>query len=705
MDFFQTFGQAISKVKEAVKNFTDVDAELKKELARCEIYAAEGYQIAYQKYLELQKNLSAESQRLADANVAQNQVGRIKNTALIREQTTELSELKKEVNAIGEGIVDLHESQRDFSIVVYGRTMAGKSTLMEILTRGNGKSIGKGDQRTTRDVRSYYWNGLKITDVPGICAFEGKEDERLAEEAAKSADLILFLITNDAPQADEAAALAKLKSFGKPILGLINVKSEFNLDSPDWDLNLEDFQEKLANTANIDDIIRQFKAFGKKHNQDWSDINFVATHLLSAYQAHPCRGHNKQVYEASQFAQVEKFILEKIISDGRFLRIKTFIDAVAVPMNKIILKVYEHSANALIESAIWQDKKNQLNEWRNGFKERSHKKFAALHDKLAERIKSEIESFADNNYENENAGQAWKNRFEFLRINQEYQKLLKELAKECERKLKDLSDELTHDIRFNFQSGVNVKVDDIESTTPVGEYVGGGLAAVGSIAGIAFPPLGIALGVIGLLTGIFSESRDEKIRKNKQKLRDAVTKPSFEILGKIHTQAIEIFNTEILSEGVKGFYNLLNKYQFMLANLGNSQRIVASKLAEEFISLNKKFLEEAVNYKGIKYIPNIAAIARVPGEMLMLTAIDSNFNKKSMSNLIGEKIVIKPPQLNFKDTLEIFLGCKYGMRNYPLFNASNSENDNVHAIIPDEKIPVLNFKLAQQIAFLPIITR
>lgn len=85
-----------------------------------------------------------------------------------------------------------------FSITLFGRTMAGKSTLMEILTEGNGETIGKGAQRTTRDVRKYTWNELEITDVPGIGAFEGEDDEQLAFEAAKTADLILFLITDDA---------------------------------------------------------------------------------------------------------------------------------------------------------------------------------------------------------------------------------------------------------------------------------------------------------------------------------------------------------------------------------------------------------------------------------------------------------------------------------------------------------------------------
>lgn len=35
--------------------------------------------------------------------------------------------------------------------------------------------------------------------MPGIGAFEGEDDERIAFEAAKTADLIIFLITDDAP--------------------------------------------------------------------------------------------------------------------------------------------------------------------------------------------------------------------------------------------------------------------------------------------------------------------------------------------------------------------------------------------------------------------------------------------------------------------------------------------------------------------------
>ena len=44
-----------------------------------------------------------------------------------------------------------------------------------------------------------------------MAAFGGSDDERVAYEAAQQADLILFLITDDAPQPAEAEHLAELR--------------------------------------------------------------------------------------------------------------------------------------------------------------------------------------------------------------------------------------------------------------------------------------------------------------------------------------------------------------------------------------------------------------------------------------------------------------------------------------------------------------
>ncbi len=140
----------------------------------------------------------------------------------------QLAEIQQSVNnlrlSFAEDLEILKNNLEKFSVTLFGRTMAGKSTLMEVLTEGDGSAIGMGAQRTTRDIRSYEWNGLSVTDVPGIGAFEGEEDTRLAFDAARTADLIIFLLTDDAPQAVEADCFRQVKDLGKPVIIIMNVK-------------------------------------------------------------------------------------------------------------------------------------------------------------------------------------------------------------------------------------------------------------------------------------------------------------------------------------------------------------------------------------------------------------------------------------------------------------------------------------------------
>ena len=119
-----------------------------------------------------------------------------------------------------------------FNITLFGKTLSGKSTLMEILTKGSGKSIGKGAQRTTRDVREYTWNGMRITDTPGVAAFGGETDEDAAYAAAMQSDLITFLIA-DEPQPTEVEHFARLRKTDKPMLGICNVKKICGKQGPD----------------------------------------------------------------------------------------------------------------------------------------------------------------------------------------------------------------------------------------------------------------------------------------------------------------------------------------------------------------------------------------------------------------------------------------------------------------------------------------
>ena len=576
--------------------------------------------------------------------------------------------------------------------------MAGKSTLMEILTHGNGQSIGKGAQRTTLDVRDYFWNGMKITDVPGIGAFGGAEDERLADDAAKSADLIIFLLTNDAPQADEAECLARLKSMGKPVLGIINVKKSLRISQKDR--ALRDLNRALDDTETINNIIEQFKAFDRKHNQDWSGIKFVATHLLAAFEGRD----DPEIYRASKFDQVEEFILNKVQTDGKFLRIKNFSDIVAVPMNRIILAIFEHSANALKESDLWYEKRDELQSWREKFLERSQKKLDRLYDQLAEELNDAIYDFAEDHYEDEKVNENWSRRIQSLHFENRYKDLLKSFADECDRKRRELSDELSSEIKYTFRGNTQTSIS-LEDTTPWGKYASLVLPnLLMFVPGIGWGAR-IAIGVGGALFSFLFEDKQEKIRQAKEKLRSDLSEPSFEMLGKMHSQIIDIFNDKILHEGVDEFANSLTNYQFMLARLGKSQSEIASSLLKEFRDLNIDLLNEATIYKDLGDV-SWAGIARIPGEIFLIFAIDSNVDPDALSDLLGEKVQIDPAPKTRPDAVKQVLGCDIDVDYYPLDFATDDRDAPVcYSVIPKNFVPQINLQLAQQIANdVPIIT-
>ena len=113
-----------------------------------------------------------------------------------------------------------------FTICLFGRTKAGKSTTMEALTCGKGETIGKGRQNTTLEAHEYHWNGLTVIDTPGIDSMqERKELETTALKYADSSDLILFLMPHQIEEA-EFVQFARFYKQNKPLLILLNVKRD-----------------------------------------------------------------------------------------------------------------------------------------------------------------------------------------------------------------------------------------------------------------------------------------------------------------------------------------------------------------------------------------------------------------------------------------------------------------------------------------------
>lgn len=117
-------------------------------------------------------------------------------------------------------------------IVVFGEISTGKSALINALA---GEQVASVDVQGgwTRDVQRTEWktceyripglksSGVLLVDTPGINEVKGEERAEVALDAARRADLILFVTDSDLNDI-EHSALTKLAALRKPMLVVLN---------------------------------------------------------------------------------------------------------------------------------------------------------------------------------------------------------------------------------------------------------------------------------------------------------------------------------------------------------------------------------------------------------------------------------------------------------------------------------------------------
>ena len=296
-------------------------SELTEELSLCAAAAETGY-LEASRNLELMEETIASARKQLDSIMGQRAGG---------EPEQDLEQLQAAVAAMTaaheDALIEIEDNRErlgTFNVTIFGRTLAGKSTLMEILTRGDGASIGRGAQRTTRDIRTYEWSGMRVSDIPGVAAYDGAEDERLAHRAAERADLIVYLITDDGPQPAEAEHLAALRNTGVAVLGICNVKRGVG-DERQRRLFLRT-QERVFEPGRLADIIAEFQRMTDRHGAG-PPVVFRSAHLEARRLADrpECEDIRTELMLASRFGGVEDHILNEVSVNGAFHRTGSFL--------------------------------------------------------------------------------------------------------------------------------------------------------------------------------------------------------------------------------------------------------------------------------------------------------------------------------------------------------------------------------------------
>ncbi len=626
--------------------------KLEESLNMCSKYAKRGQKIANNSIALLQK---ASDDIMASLNET---IGTFKENNIRDDQAAQilvdnLSQVRDQISVLPDKLIDDVKilSQKSINITLFGRTMAGKSTLMEILTHGNGMSIGKGYQRTTRDVRDYYYKGISITDVPGIAAFDGETDTRTAFEAAKKADMVLFLITDDAPQPSEAECLQNILSLGKPVLCLVNIR--VNLDEKTSLKMFERDINKKMNEERLAAIKKQFLEFGASYGQDWGMLKFEFVHLKAAFLSQQPEWQEKSetLYTLSRFEKVEDMIIHEVETKSGFYKIKSYIDTVVVPLTITADTLIMQAANDSEQYMTIRDKKDKLNAWLKTFEKKGNQRITASLNELKASIRRDVPAFSESYYDTKDAGEKWNQELKKYKIEKSCGEILDGLASDCEEKLREVFREISAELKFNEHvfSECNIEMPKIIDGKKIWGWgvtlVSGGLG-VATLLGV--PVVGwiaLGVGVVGGLLSMLFKSKAKKIAEARKKLENKIYSSLDSQFNEIEKKLQNIFVNELIKKQTSKALSLFDDILKAMKSLSEAQSRLSNELYKKQESINTALLKEAFIYKNLEWSDVlIRRIARISGTCMAFAVVEELPEKviDKMADIFPEKIFTVP---------------------------------------------------------------
>jgi uncharacterized protein len=191
---------------------------------------------------------------MSDAEVAAEVERELARAREIAAADASTPEMEREIEARVGQIKPKLES-RTLEIVAFGTINSGKSALMNMLA---GADVFTSDVRggTTVIRNEVPWPGhdrVRLVDTPGLGEVGGEDRERIAAEAAKDADLVLFVV--EGPLRDfEMSALAQLREkLGKRVVICLNKSDWYSAE--DRERLLEQIAELAGRHVAREDIV------------------------------------------------------------------------------------------------------------------------------------------------------------------------------------------------------------------------------------------------------------------------------------------------------------------------------------------------------------------------------------------------------------------------------------------------------------------
>lgn len=631
--------------------------EYKQALTDCKHVAEKQATYVSGRIKDLKKTLKKNNEELKIFINQANDLTELKDESLM----TMLESLNDTIsNNLHLGIKNIEESidkkKRNlstFTVTLFGRTKAGKSTIREALTEGNGESIGKGSQRTTRDIREYYWNNLRIIDTPGISAYEGEEDVKIAESVIDESDLIMFLVTNDSIQETEFEKLIQLRSQNKPIIILLNVKEDID-DELFREIFLENYKDTISLNGQAGNVER-IKEYSKKYLGS-SKFQIIPIHALSAFRSteEEDKDLKRKLYNASNLNKVKFILRELVVNQGKQKRVLSFRDDYIYYLRSLE-SVYWNSFKQIKPRVHYiRGKHMAIKSWFEDFKTNGLNTIDSEVSQIFTQLSSEVDAFVDSYAGNKNAERKWNEKVESYKLHERFNEIYQSLSNEAKRNLNEFSRQITFEVNnLNFDS----MADD------VGELKKGVMGKVARWGGAALSvtwlftlsnfwnPAGWVSGVIGIggalmgVIGFFSGNDSKKFDKRKSEIKTDMKRSVNKMANDTKKQLRGAFKKNIINplyEQINIEWDKNVEMLFAYLNL----------IKESAIRIRKEEHQENVNLFKLLYEQtyltefniSMLKVAREQGVMTkIMTHEDKNLkqhnSRRLLENIIGEKLV------------------------------------------------------------------
>lgn len=512
-----------------------------------------------------------------------------------------------------------------FTVTLFGRTMAGKSTIREALTRGDGATIGKGAQRMTQEVREYTWNALRILDTPGIGAYEGNEDRARALSAIDETDVVLFLVSSDGIQEESFKGMRTLWEQNKPLLFVLNVKRDLQkavymrrfLADP---RSVFDDSEIRGHINRIHTLADNFLGM--------RNIRVFPIHAQAAYlSTRPEYGeHADALAEHCRLGDLLGELETEVRRRGIVRRLQTVLDGTLVSLLDLQAELAEQAKTVKRAATYLKDKFGELDIWLNGFVRSANSRAETEASQLVQPLRSSVSSFIDENIEREDVAERWRGKVKALGIEAWLERQQAAVLDELRSRLVEFSLEMAVESKLvgEFDAANPAQFDpwDVKRTlrrAGTGASALGGVVVVGALLNW-WNPAGWVMGAIALASLGFAglswlfDDREKKLQRQKARAADQLRGSIDELERKVAGSLKKWFYDGVTSGllcVIRNDTKQLYDGMFDVARaLGEGSRQVGTIVER----LNQRLLVRTGHFVGTPIVEErIARVVREPG--------------------------------------------------------------------------------------------